>query len=161
MTHRDRFLKRAALVAAIAAAIAAGALALSGRSAPVGSSKAPASSTARLNQRYTACIRAGGATWTLLPGSGGLYRVDIPAVANARCAGLDLAREAAGEGDAATAAWLAGIDSAPEDFWACVGAAGFHTPGGVGQRSDYASAEFGATARDCAAGAGISLAEAP
>lgn len=86
-----------------------------------------------------------------------MYQVDIPAAANAGCASLDLAREAAGQGDEATAGWLARIGTAPAAFWSCVGAAGFHTSGGPGQRSDYGSAAFDQTARSCAADTGMTL----
>ena len=160
MIARNRFLMRFAFAGAIVVAIAAGVMTSAGQSTPrtkAGASTAPATSTAGLNQRYTACIKAHGATWTLIANSGGMYRVDIPAAANAQCAALDLAREAAGQGDATTASWLALIEAAPAEFWSCVGAAGFHTSGGSGQRSDYGSAAFGKVARDCAAAAGVTL----
>lgn len=160
MNIGHRFSARFAFAAAIVIALAAGALTSAGLSTPRLKSvagNAPAAATASLNQRYTACITSNGATWTLIANSGGMYRVDIPAAANARCAGLDLAREAAGQGDAATASWLARIDGAPEAFWACVGAAGFHISGRSGQRSDYGSATFAATARDCAVSSGVTL----
>ena len=152
--------KRVAIVVSIVGAVAAGALTASGQTSsnrPDVPAAGQAVVTAGLSQRYTACIRAGGATWTPIANSGGMYRVDIPAEANASCAGLELAREAAGQGDFATAAWLARIEGAPGAFWACVGAAGFHTPAGAGQRSDYASAAFGETARGCAVATGVTL----
>jgi hypothetical protein len=160
MTFRKRTLKRVAFASAVAVAISAGALTSAGQSAPGPFAKAangPSASTAGLNARYTACLRSNGATWTRIPNGDGFFRVDIPAAANAQCAGLDLAREAAAQGDASTASWLAKIDSAPAGFWSCVGAAGFHTSGGAGQRSDYASEGFAATARGCASSAGIAL----
>lgn len=160
MITRHRFSTRFAIAGAIVVAIAAGVMTAAGQSTPrtkATVSNGPAASTAALNQRYTACIKSNGATWTPIANSGGMYRVDIPAVANARCAGLDLAREAAGQGDAATARWLALIEGAPAAFWSCVGAAGFHTSGGSGQRSDYGSAAFGETAHGCAATAGVTL----
>jgi hypothetical protein len=136
--------------------VAAGAI-VSARSTPTAQGAAPAASTAALNAQYTACLRSNGARWVPIPNSGGVFRVDIPAAANARCSSLDLAREAAGQGDAATAAWLARIGSAPAGFWACVGAAGFHVTGDTGQRSDYSSADFASTASACAAANGVAL----
>jgi hypothetical protein len=160
MIDRHKSRKRVALAVATVAAVAAGALtsaALSSPSRLEGSAKGPAASTAGLNKRYVACLRANGATYTLIPKSGGMYRVDIPAAANAACAALDVAREAAADGDAKTADWLARINAPSAAFWSCVGAAGFHVTGGSGQRSDYGSAAFAAIARTCAADAGISL----
>lgn len=123
---------------------------------------APAPSTAALNAQYTACIKAAGATWTPLADGSGMYRVDVPAAANASCAPLDLAREAAGNGDGATATWLASISSsAPASFWGCLGASGYHVSGGDGQRSDYGSADFAGAAHACAAQAGITLPAGP
>jgi len=147
--------------ATVTIAVAAGALTSSGwaRGQHVA---APAASTAQLNQLYTACIKSAGATWTPLADGSGMYQVNIPAAANARCAPLDLAREAAGNGDASTAAWLATLpSSAPAGFWGCLGAAGYHVPGGAGQRSDYGSTDFAATARQCAAQAGVTLPAGP
>lgn len=160
MTARHRFLARLTLAAVVLAAMAAGALTAAGQSTPrekAAVSNPPAASTAALNRRYTACIKANGATWKLIPNSGGMYRVDIPPVANARCAALDLARTAAGDGDAATADWLVGIEGAPPEFWSCLGAAGFHVPGGSGQRADYGSSAFADAAGQCAATTGVTL----
>jgi hypothetical protein len=160
MTVRTHTWTRLAAAGAIIAALGAGALTAGGRSAAATlahAGSAPAPSTTALNQRYTACIRSNGATWTPIANSGGVYRVDIPAGTNALCAGLDLAREAAGDGDAVTASWLARISNAPVGFWSCLGAAGFHITGGTGQRSDYGSADFGSTARTCAASTGVVL----
>jgi hypothetical protein len=152
--------RRLALVASLALAVAAGALTSSGWAHRAHVS-APAPSTAGLNKQYTACLQANGATWTPIANSGGMYRVDIPAAANARCAALDLAREAAGDGNAAVANWIASIQSVSPDFWGCLGAAGYHVPGGTGQQSDYASANFMSTARSCAANVGVSLPPGP
>ncbi len=148
-------------VAAAVIAVAAGALTSAGW-ARSQRAAAPAPSTAALNQQYTACIKAAGATWTPLADGSGMYQVNIPAAANARCAPLDLAREAAGNGDASTATWLASMSaSAPAGFWGCLGASGYHVPGGSGQRSDYGSADFAAAAKQCAAQAGVTLPAGP
>jgi hypothetical protein len=161
MRNRQRLLKAAAITGALVCAVAAGAITSAALSTPKVQGAAPAASTAALNAQYTACLKANGAKWIPIPNSGGFFRVQIPAAANARCSGLDLAREAAGEGDAATASWLARIRSAPAAFWACVSAAGFHVTGGIGQRSDYGSAEFGSTAHACAAANGVALPAGP
>jgi hypothetical protein len=161
MKNRRRLLKAATVTGALVCAVAVGAIVSAARSTPTAQGAAPAASTAALNAQYTACLRSNGARWIPIPNSGGVFRVEIPAVANARCSSLDLAREAAGQGDAATAAWLARIGSAPNAFWACVGAAGFHVNGGTGQRSDYASADFASTASGCAAANGVALPAGP
>ena len=158
MTLTKSFRVRAMFVAAVIVAAVAGTLTSGGWSAVTGAKGvAPAASTSNLNQRYTDCIKANGATWTAIPDGGGMYQVNVPAAANAACAGLDLAREAAGDGDAATAVWLAKITSARAGFWSCISAAGFHITGSTGQRSDYGSAAFASTAQSCAATEGIAL----
>jgi hypothetical protein len=161
MSNRRRLLKAAAVTGALVCAVAAGAIVSAARSTPAAHAAPPAASTAALNAQYTACLKSNGAKWIPIANSGGFFRVQIPAAANANCSSLDLAREAAADGDAVTAAWLARIGSAPAGFWACVGAAGFHVTGGTGQRSDYSSADFGSTARACAAANGVALPEGP
>jgi hypothetical protein len=153
-----RFIRRVAVVGALVAAVAAGALAPTGNStARPTAENSPAPSTSALNQRYAACLKANGASWTRIANSGGMYRVDIPLAATEACSGLDLAREAAGQGDARTAAWLTRVGPAPASFWACISAAGYHVSGGTGQRSDYGSSAFADTAGACAASAGVTL----
>jgi hypothetical protein len=151
--------RRVAIMAAVLASVAAGAMTSAGwahRAHVTG----PAPSTAALNRAYAACIEGNGATYSPLAKSGGMYQVNIPAEANAKCAALDLAREAAGNGDAGVAGWLATIE-APASFWGCLGASGYHVPGGSGQGSDYASSAFVSTARSCAVSQGVALPVGP
>ena len=117
----------------------------------------PAPSTRPLNLQFTTCIEAHGASYTPIPNSGGVSGVAIPTDAVVNCAALDLAREAAGNGHAHAASWLASIGPAPLSFWTCIGAAGFHVLNGAGQRDDYDSPDFDAVARTCASTTHISL----
>jgi hypothetical protein len=110
----------------------------------------PTPSTRPLNLQYADCIKTHGANWKTIPDSGGFSEVTIPPDAVEHCAALDLAREAAGNGHAHAATWIASIGPAPLAFWTCIGGAGFHVTNGAGQRDDYDSPDFRSVTLACA-----------